>query len=87
MEHLRGLGLIHRERARSDQRVVRLFASDAGRALLRDAPHPMRGVLAEAVWQLSERELLALHGALGLLARRIDSMDKESAKRPLSDLI
>ena len=88
VERLQSLGLIRRERIGSDQRVVRLFTSEAGRALLRNAPQPMRGVLAEAVWQLSDQELLALHGALGLLARRIDTtMDKNSAKRPLSDLL
>jgi DNA-binding MarR family transcriptional regulator len=87
VDRLHALGLIRRERTRSDQRIVRLSVSNAGRSLLEAAPHPMRGVLAEAVWQLSDQELLVLYGALGLLARRIRAIDKDSAKRPLSDLL
>jgi DNA-binding MarR family transcriptional regulator len=87
VDRLQAHGLIRRERTRSDQRVVRLFASRAGLSLLDKAPHPMRGVLAESVWQLSEPELLQLYGGLRLLSRRIGTIDKQSAKRPLSDLV
>jgi DNA-binding MarR family transcriptional regulator len=87
VERLQAQGLIRRERTRPDQRVVRLFASRAGRSLLESAPDPARGVLAEALWQLSDRELLRLYSGLELLARRIGTINKQTAKRPLSELI
>jgi DNA-binding MarR family transcriptional regulator len=87
VERLHAQGLIRREKKRSDQRVVRLFASQAGRSLLQRAPDPARGVLADALWRLSDRDLLRLYSGLGLLARHIGTIDKRAAKRPLSELI
>src|SRR5262249_35606526 len=87
VDRLEAKELVRRERKRSDQRVVRLFCTAAGRSVLDKAPGPARGVLPEAVGQLSDRELQRIETALGTLARRIKMIDKQGGKRPLSELI
>jgi DNA-binding MarR family transcriptional regulator len=73
-------GLVYRTRAGLDQRVVRMFPTSAGEAILKKAPGPMHGVLPDAVHQLPDTELRRLCEALELLSRRIISLDVRGAR-------
>jgi len=70
-----------------DQRVVRVFVTEAGKEILRKVPGPARGVLPEAIDQLSVTALQQLNHALRLLLRHIHRKGKVASNRPLSDLI
>ena len=87
LDELQDRGLIVRERVGRDQRVVRVYPTQAGQEILKRAPGPTRGVLAEAVHQLPHAQLHQLTGILERLTRHIDLIDRTAAKRPLSDLM
>lgn len=87
VETLARAGLLRRERDDADRRVVRLVLTAAGARLLRRAPRPARGMLAEAMHALPRAQLSALDG---LLQRVLDAMQpagREAMRRPLSDLL
>jgi len=80
VHHLVARGLVYRTRTGLDQRVVRMFSTSAGKAILKKAPGPMHGVLPDAVYQLPDTELRRLCEALELLSRRIISLDVQGAR-------
>ena len=77
-------GLIRRERAASDQRVVRLSLTEAGQDLVSRAPDPKRGLLQHALRELPESELKALAGHLDTLIGLMRISDDQAAMLPLS---
>jgi MarR family transcriptional regulator, organic hydroperoxide resistance regulator len=79
--------LIQRERSNSDQRVVTLSLTDAGRKLLRRAPKPARGMLAETMHHLPEELLVSLDEMLRRVLEEMRPTDKKSMKEPLSNLL
>lgn len=79
-------GMIERERAESDQRVVRLRPSQRGRQLLEAAPAPVRGVLQAALRELSKDTLAELDQALSRLVTQMEHVDREAASKPLAEL-
>jgi len=81
VHHLEAKGLVYRTRTGLDQRVVRMFSTSAGEAILKKAPGPMHGVLPDAVYQLPDTELRRLCEALELLSRRIISLDMQAHTR------
>jgi MarR family transcriptional regulator, organic hydroperoxide resistance regulator len=87
LDQLQEKGLVYRERAGRDQRVVRVFATQAGLDVLKAAPGPTRGILSDAVSQLSDTTLRQLNEALELLVKNLSLKDEKSAKQPLSDLL
>jgi DNA-binding MarR family transcriptional regulator len=55
LDRLEAKGLVERRRGRRDRRVVHVSATDAGRALVAEASHPLRDALAKALGQMTER--------------------------------
>jgi len=78
--------LIRRERKGPDQRVVRLFATPAGLAVVSRAPRPARGVLPDALSQLPESDLRALDASLNALVNLMRIRDEKAAMMPLSEI-
>ena len=79
--------LIARKRASSDQRVVTLFLTGAGRALLRRAPWPARGRLPEALYRLPGDALSSLDKLLERVLHEMGPAEKDSMKKPLGELL
>lgn len=75
--------LLRKERTSVDQRVVRLYLTEEGEALLRRAPSPARGVLPEALRLLDEEALSRLQGELDVLLRQIKNLDEGFGMQPL----
>lgn len=79
--------LITRKRASSDQRVVTLFLTEAGKAILKRAPRPARGRLPEALYRLPRNALSLLDGLLERVLHEMGPAEKESMKKPLAELL
>ncbi|MBK6972495.1 MAG: MarR family transcriptional regulator [Candidatus Methylophosphatis roskildensis] len=83
LERLETAGLVRRNRSDSDQRVVLVFSTDQGSALLAAAPSPARGILPEALRNLDAASLARLARELDHLFSNVRSLDKEFGKQPL----
>lgn len=79
--------LIERTRPALDQRVVTLTLTAAGGRTLARAPRPARGMLAEALHHLPERELELLDELLKSLLGHMRPVERKSMKKPLSDML
>jgi DNA-binding MarR family transcriptional regulator len=79
--------LITRQRASNDQRVVTLFLTAAGKAVLKRAPRPARGKLPEALYRLPRNALSMLDTLLERVMHEMGPMEKESMKKPLGELL
>ena len=78
--------LLTRRRGSEDQRMVRLYATSKGAAVLKRAPRPLIGVLQQALSNLPPGHLDALHRNLGRLTASMRSRDSSARATPLSDL-
>lgn len=78
-------GLIRRERSSRDQRVVHLYLTDAGQAVLAKAPAPVAGLLPDALGRLPEDTLARLTSDLQVLAATM-SVGTDAADKPFSEL-
>lgn len=67
----------------NDQRAVRLFLSEEGAELLEHAPKPARGLLPEALRQLTPECLLQLNQGLQGLLDSIGVLDEGYSSQPL----
>ena len=83
---LESLGLLARHRLRHDQRSVELTLTPKGRSALVRAPRPLVGVLQQALLDLPEASLDALHQHLGVLIGTMKIKDPRSRSTPLSDM-
>jgi len=84
---LDALGLITRKRTRQDQRTVHLYATKKGANALKRAPRPLIGVLQQALSDVTERRLDALHISLGELISAMKVKDvRARAATSLSDV-
>ena len=83
---LESLGLLARHRLRHDQRSVELKLTSKGRSALARAPRPLIGVLQQALLDLPEASLDALHQHLGVLIGTMKIKDTRSRATPLSDM-
>ena len=82
------LGLVRRERAGRDLRVVQLVATATGRKRLKSAPRPLVGVLQQALLALPPRRLEALHAELSEVMRHIKLRDSRAAgSTPIAELL
>lgn len=79
LDKLQAKGLIRRDRCGPDQRVVQLFPTEAGEALLAQAPGPAEGALLNALARLSAAELEALGASLALLVQHVGPAVAEAA--------
>lgn len=76
-------GLVVKTRDPADQRVVKLFLSAQGLALLDGAPKPARGLLPEALAKLEPTHLKILNGGLQALLSSIEVIDEAFGLQPL----
>lgn len=83
VDRLETAALIRKERTSADQRVVRLYLTEAGTALLARAPSPARGVLPEALRLLDPEALARLQGELDGLLLQILDLDEGFGMQPL----
>lgn len=86
LDKIEKAGLIRRERSKQDQRVVRLYLTEAGQAALGAAPKPFTGVLPHALNQLSPEALARLNHDLDTVIGHMDQVNTRDTKRPLSEL-
>lgn len=76
-------GLVLKARDTVDQRVVKLALSEHGKILIRKAPTPARGLLPEALRQLTQDSLMDLNRGLRALLDVIDQVDESNGLQPL----
>lgn len=76
-------GLIRKERTSADQRVVRLYLTAEGEAMLRRAPSPARGIVPEALRLLDPESLVRLQHELDVLLKQIKDLDEGFGMQPL----
>jgi DNA-binding MarR family transcriptional regulator len=79
-------GLMRRERTDSDQRVVRLYLTAAGKRVVVRAPEPARGVVPDAIGSISPTALRELHKGLRQLAAHLKIRDVAATNKPLADI-
>ncbi|MCB1927987.1 MAG: winged helix-turn-helix transcriptional regulator [Rhodocyclaceae bacterium] len=84
VDKLATLDLLRRERGSADQRVVRLYPTPEGLALLARAPSPSRGVLLEALRAMDPQSRSQLEFALDALVDRMRDMDAGFGMQPMS---
>jgi DNA-binding MarR family transcriptional regulator len=65
-------GFVVKLRDESDQRVVRLFLTSKGKGVLASAPSPARGMIAEALTRLDDRDLRSLNKGLTALVEAVE---------------
>ncbi len=75
-------GLVERRRRERDQRVVRLFITDAGRELLTRAPAAPQGELNRALQDLDPAKLAALEKGLEALVETMGSTEPRAGLQP-----
>lgn len=83
LEGLVRKGFVVKARDPADQRVVKLFLSEQGLALLDAAPKPARGLLPEALASLAPAHLARLNAGLQGLLSSIDVIDEGFGLEPL----
>lgn len=84
LDKLEQKGFIRRERGGPDQRVVRLYLTDAGSDVLKQAPRPAQGAITHALQELPDEALEALHASLDSLVSTMSIADLEAAMHPIS---
>jgi DNA-binding MarR family transcriptional regulator len=87
VEALESAGLVERRRDSDDGRVVSLYASGHGKRLLRRAPKPLRGVLQQALCDLTVDSLRELNGNMQQLLARMHVSARNVGKTTLSDAV
>ena len=86
VEKLVVLGLVERKRSTIDGRSVRLFPTSEGTAKLSQAPHPVKGLLPDALERLPEASLAKLHASLSTLLETMSQLEIDAGEsNPLSD--
>jgi MarR family transcriptional regulator, organic hydroperoxide resistance regulator len=83
---LESLGLVARTRVRHDQRSVELALTAKGAQSISRAPRPLIGVLQQALSDIPEASLGALHQHLGRLISTMKIRDTKGRSVPLSDM-
>lgn len=83
IDKLESTVLLRKERQASDNRVVRLYLTEAGEALLAQAPSPARGVLPEALRLMDPEALGRLQTDMDALLDQIRHLDEGFGMQPL----
>jgi DNA-binding MarR family transcriptional regulator len=83
IDKLESAGRLRKERQAADHRVVRLYLTEDGAALLAAAPSPARGILPEALRLMEEVALARLQGDLDALLAQIRQLDEGFGMQPL----
>lgn len=79
-------GLLRRERAENDQRVVRLYITEAAAALLLRSPGPYEGLLLQALRHMPGEDLKQLDTALQQVLSHMQTIHPDAADIPLTDM-
>lgn len=79
-------GLLRRERAENDQRVVRLYITEAAAALLLRSPGPYEGLLLQALRHMPSGDLKQLDTALQQVLSHMQTIHPDAADIPLTDM-
>lgn len=85
LDKLQERGLIERDRSTDDQRVVRVFPTRSGEALVRRFPQSARGLLQEALLKLPPVSLHSLNRLLEQLLQEMKPVDLKSPKKRIAD--
>lgn len=83
LDKIEAKGLLRRSRQGPDQRVVQLFATEAGVQLLETAPLPAQGFLMDAATRMEEKQLNKLSQGLKALVDILHAKDEGSAMAPI----
>jgi DNA-binding MarR family transcriptional regulator len=86
LDKIEKAGLVRRERNSADQRVVKLYLTEAGEAALGKAPQPLTGILTHALDQLPDDALARLNQDLAALLAHMGTVNTQDAQKPLSEL-
>ena len=77
--------LVYRERSTKDQRVVRLYLTEKGSALLAKAPRPAQGALTDVLLRLPDHVLLELESGLGKFVNALKVVDEKAGMMPITE--
>ncbi len=83
LDKVESKGLIRRERAGPDQRVVRIYITPEGAELLSRAPRPAQGALVDALGRLDDTYLGQLNEGLAALQDLLHGRHADDAHQPL----
>lgn len=86
IEKLSRRALIAKKREDIDQRVVRLYLTEAGISLVMQAPPSPRGILRDALDNLDIEEMQQLQQSLQTLISKIKLKNEADAMKPLADI-
>ena len=64
IDRLESKGYVARKRGETDRRVVTVHLTDPGKRIVDKAPEPSQGRLLYSLQNLSQKEVLEMHGAL-----------------------
>ena len=84
LDKIEGKGLIRRDRSGPDQRVVQLFPTQEGEALLANAPGPAEGALLNALARLDEVGLIDVASSLSALVEAFAIEEQGFDMAPMS---
>ncbi|MEJ2033422.1 MAG: MarR family winged helix-turn-helix transcriptional regulator [Deltaproteobacteria bacterium] len=84
LDKLERKGLVARKRGGPDQRVVRVYLTEQGSALLARVPRPAHGPVTEALHQLPDQILTSLAENMEELVACLPVRDKQAGMKPMS---
>ncbi len=79
-------GLLRRERAEDDQRVVRLYITESAAAVLLRSPGPVEGLLLQALRHMDGGDLKQLNAVLQQVLAHMQTIHPDAADIPLTEL-
>lgn len=85
LDKLQQKELVCRERSSTDQRVVRLYLTEEGAAVLAKAPRPAQGTLTDVLLRLPDEVLLELESGLGTFVDALKIVDKKAGMLPITE--
>lgn len=86
VEQLVRRNLIRRARESADQRIVQLYATEAGEDAIARAPKPLVGMLPDVLSRLEPKRLVTLNRLLDEIVRSMRAADRSARHTPLADL-
>ncbi len=84
LNRLERRGLVRRERSPTDKRIVNAFVTDAGRALLQQAPTPLQDEFVDQFRRLPDYEQTLMVSAIQRVAHMMDAHDIDAS--PVLDI-
>jgi DNA-binding MarR family transcriptional regulator len=78
---------IERKRESDDQRVVRLYLTEKGKHLLKQANVPTQGAVLSGLGLMAEKNVTQLHDALGVLIENMRHHESMSSTLPVETIV